>query len=47
MKLIIIRPTSSVDCERSFSNMGIVKNWIRNSMEQKRLNSLMICSIHS
>ena len=44
MKLIIV---SSVDCERSFSNMRIVKNWLRNSMEQKRLNSLMICSIHS
>ena len=47
MKLIIVRPTSSVDCERSFSNMRIVNNWLRNSMEQKRLNSLMICSIHS
>ena len=47
MKLIIVRPTSSVDCERSFSNMRIVKNWLRNSMEQKRLNSLMIGSIHS
>ena len=47
MKLIIVRPTSSVDCERSFSNMRIVNNWLRNSMEQKRLNSLMISSIHS
>ena len=47
MKLIIVRPTSSVDCERSFSNMRIVNNWLRNAMEQKRLNSLMICSIHS
>ena len=46
MKLIIVRPISSVDCERSSSNMRIVKNWLRNSMEQKRLNSL-ICSIHS
>ena len=42
MKLIIVRPTRSVDCERSFSNMSIVNNWLRNSMEQKRLNSLMI-----
>ena len=47
MKLFIVRPTSSVDCERSFSNMHIVKNWLRNSMEQNRLNSSMICSIHS
>ena len=47
MKLIIVRPTSSVDCERSFINIRIVKNWLRNSMEQNRLNSLMICSIHS
>ena len=46
MKLIIVRPTSSVDCERSFSNMRIVNNWIRNYMDLKRLNSLMICSIH-
>ena len=27
--------------------MRIVKNLLRNSIEQKRLNSLMICSIHS
>ena len=39
MKLIIVRPTSSVDYERSFSNMRIVNNWQRNSMEQNRLNS--------
>ena len=47
MKLIIVRSTSSFDCERSFSNMHIVNNWLRNSMEQKRLNYLMICSIHN
>ena len=47
MKLIIVRPTSSLDCERSFSIMRIVNNWLRNSMEQNRLNSLMICSIHN
>ena len=47
MKVIILRPTSSVECERSFSNMSTVKNWLRNTMEQKRLDSLMICSIHS
>ena len=47
MKLIIVRPTSSLDCERSFSNMRIVNNWLRNSMEQNRLNNLMICSIHN
>ena len=47
MKLIIVRPTSSVDCERSFSHMRLVNNWLRHSMEQKRLTSLIICSIHS
>ena len=57
MKLIIVRPTSSVDCERSFSNMRIVNNWLRNYIELNRLNSvmiskpyqraLMICSIKS
>ena len=41
IKLIIVRPRSSVDYERSFSNMRIVNNWLRNSMEQKRLNSLI------
>ena len=45
--MTLIRPISSVDCERSFSNMRIVNNWLRNYMEQKKLNSLMICSIHS
>ena len=39
MKLIIVRSTSSIDCEKSFSNMRIVNNWLRNSMEQKILNS--------
>ena len=47
MKLIIVRQTSSTDCERSFSNMRIVTNWLRNSIEQNRLNSLIICSIYS
>ena len=34
MKLSIIRPTSSVEYEKSTS-MRIVKNWLRNSMGKK------------
>ena len=47
MKLIIVRPPSSVKSEISIINMNIVNNFLCNSMGQKRLNSLMICSIRS
>ena len=46
MKLIIVRPITSIDSKISFSNMHIINNCMRNSMGQHRLNSLVICSIH-
>ena len=45
MKLIIVRQTSSGDCERSFSNMRTVNNLLRNSMEQKRLNRYVVFTV--
>ena len=37
---------STVSCERSFSTIRVVKNYLRNSMSEVRLKSLMIWDIH-
>ena len=38
-------PISQVTCERSFSNMKIIKNYLRNSMTDKRLSDLTVMAI--
>ncbi len=35
-------PVSQVTCERSFSNMKIIKNSLQNSMTDKRLSNLTV-----
>ena len=40
-------PVSSCACERSFSTLRIVKNYLRSSMERDRANDLMILGIHA
>jgi len=35
-------PVCQVTCERSFSKMKIIKNYLRNSMSDKRLSDLTI-----
>lgn len=38
-------PVSQVTCERSFSKMKIIKNYLRNSMTDTRLSYLTLLSI--
>ena len=40
-------PVSSCACERSFSTLRIVKNYLRSSMKGDRANDLMILGIHA
>jgi len=40
-------PISSATCERSFSCMRRIKNWLRTSMEQDRFSNLAILNIES
>ena len=46
MELILVLPATNSKSERSFSKMRIVKNYLRSTMSQARLNHLMILSIY-
>ena len=46
LKLLMIRPTSSVAFERRFSGLRRIKTWLRSTMSQERLNELLMCHIH-
>ena len=46
LKLILVLPATNAQSERSFSKMKIVKDHMRTTMKQKRLNHLMVCSIY-
>ena len=46
IRLLIILPSSSCEAERSFSCLRRLKNYLRNTMTQKRLNHLAICNVH-
>ena len=45
IKNSITMPISQVTCERSFSKMKIIKNYLRNSMSDKRLSDLTVLAI--
>ncbi|CAI6344170.1 unnamed protein product [Macrosiphum euphorbiae] len=38
-------PISSATCERSFSSMRRIKNWLRTSMEQSKFTDLSVINI--
>jgi len=46
MILLLVSPASSSSAERSFSSLRRLKTWLRNSMTQKRLNSVAVCHTH-
>ena len=46
LKLILVRPTSYVACERSFLNLRKLKTWLRSKMGQERLNAIIIANVH-
>lgn len=41
----VTMPISQVTCERSFSKMKIIKNYLRNSMTDKRLSDLTVMAV--
>jgi len=45
LKVALSIPVSSTTCERSFSTMRRIKNWLRTSMDQERFSSLAIINI--
>ncbi|CAF1425421.1 unnamed protein product, partial [Rotaria sp. Silwood1] len=45
IKSAITMPISQVACERSFSKMKIIKNYLRNSMSDKRLSDLTVVAV--
>jgi len=46
MILLLVSPASSSSAERSFSSLRRLKTWLRNSMTQKRQNSVAVCHTH-
>jgi hypothetical protein len=46
VRILLLYPVSSCEAERSFSCLRRLKTWLRNSMTQKRLNSLAVCHVH-
>lgn len=46
LQLLLILPASNGGAERGFSGLKRTKNYLRNSMKQKRLNHLMVINIH-
>ena len=46
ISIACILPVSTCECERSFSTLRLVKNYLRTSMGGNRLNSLMLLGIH-
>jgi len=46
VRLLLLCPASSCEAERSFSSLRRLKTWLRNSMSQERLNSVIVCHVH-
>ncbi|XP_034252952.1 uncharacterized protein LOC117652274 [Thrips palmi] len=44
--LLLVVPATSATCERSFSALRRIKNYLRATMTQKRLTHLMMCHVH-
>lgn len=45
LQIAITIPVSSATCERSFSTMRRIKNWLRSSMLQQRFTNLSLLNI--
>ena len=45
--LILVMPATNSVSERSFSTLRFVKNYLRSTMKQSRLNNIMILKVHS
>lgn len=47
LKIACTMPITTCSCERSFSTLRIVKNYLRTSTIESRLQNLMILGVHS
>lgn len=45
--LLMTVPATSCTCERSFSALKYIKNYLRSTMSQKRLTHLLLLFVHS
>ena len=46
LKIILVMPATNATSERSFSVLRIIKNYLRSTMKQARLNHLMVLNIY-
>ena len=46
LKLLLVCPVTTCECERSFSAIRRLKTWLRNSMSQHRLNHTLVGNVH-
>ena len=44
LRLLLVFPVSSCKSERSFPYIRRLKNWLRSTMTQERLNSAVMCN---
>jgi hypothetical protein len=42
----LVLPTTTASCERSFSGLRRIKTYLRSSMGQERLNSMIVAAAH-
>ena len=47
LKIACTMPITTCACERSFSTLRIIKNYLRTSVTENRLQNLMILGVHS
>ena len=46
LKLVLVLPATNAQSERTFSKLKFIKDYLRTTMKQPRLNHLMICNIY-
>jgi hAT family C-terminal dimerisation region len=47
LRIFLTIPVTEASCERSFSKLKIIKNYLRSSIGQERLSGLAIISIEN
>ena len=46
IRLMLLCPVSSRAAERSFSALRRLKNWLRSTITQQRLNAVVVCRVN-